>query len=131
MGFSIAALPFTVRSLSMLPLLPASLVDVNNGESLFGEKEQARLLAAEQLPCMLRVLLDKLTLFSLFSSLVWHLARMCFVQVGRLERCCCCLHGLHCDSSDMNDALRMYIILLIQDVSLASASWLAVGNTFL
>ena len=115
----------------MLPLLPASLVDVNNGESLFGEKEQARLLAAEQLPCMLRVLLDKLTLFSLFSSLVWHLARMCFVQVGRLERCCCCLHGLHCDSSDMNDALRMYIILLIQDVSLASASWLAVGNTFL
>ena len=49
----------------MLPLLPASLVDLNNGESLFGEKEQARLLAAEQLPCMLRVLLDKLTLFSL------------------------------------------------------------------
>ena len=65
MGFSIAALPCTVRSLSMLPLLPASLVDLNNGESLFGEKEQARLLAGEQLPCMLLVLLDKLTLFSL------------------------------------------------------------------
>ena len=45
--------------------LPASLVDLNNGESLFGEKEQARLLAGEQLPCMLLVLLDKLTLFSL------------------------------------------------------------------
>ena len=88
MGFSTAALPFTVRSFflffmgyrtvvysfqakepvrssSMLPLLPASLVDLNNGESLFGEKEQARLLAGEQLPCMLLVLLDQLTLFSL------------------------------------------------------------------
>ena len=65
MGFSIAALPFTVRSLSMLPLLQVSLVDLNNGESLLGEKEQARLLAGEQLPCMLLVLLDKLTLFSL------------------------------------------------------------------
>ena len=61
MGFSTAALPFTVRSLSMLPLLPASLVDLNNGESLFGEKEQARLLAGEQ-PCMPLDLLDKLTL---------------------------------------------------------------------
>ena len=64
-----------------------------------------------------------------FSSLVWHLARMCFVQVGRLERCC--LHGLHCDSSDMDDALWMCIILLIQDMLLTSASWLAVDNTFL
>ena len=66
----------------------------------------------------------------LFGSLVWHLVRMCFVQVGRLKRCCCCLHGVHCDSSDMNDALWMYIIPLIQDVLLASASWLAVDNTF-
>ena len=49
----------------MLPLLPASLVDLNNGEYLFGEKEQARLWAGEQLPCMLLVLLDKLTRFSL------------------------------------------------------------------
>ena len=56
---------------------------------------------------------------------------MCFVQVGRLERCCCCLRGLHCDSFDMNDALWMCIILLIQDVLLASASWLAVESHFL
>ena len=34
----------------------------------------------------------------LFGSLVWHLARMCFVQVDRLKRCCCCLRGLHYDS---------------------------------
>ena len=46
-------------------------------------------------------------------------ARMCFVQVDRLKRCCGCLRGLHYDSSDMNDALRMYIIPLIQDVLLA------------
>ena len=49
----------------MLPLLLASLIDLKNGKSLFGEKEQAQLLAGEQLPCMLLVLLDKLTLFSL------------------------------------------------------------------
>ena len=56
----------------------------------------------------------------LFGSLVWHLARMCFVQVDRLKRCCCCLRGLLYDSSDdMNDALWMYIIPLIQDVLLA------------
>ena len=67
----------------------------------------------------------------LFGSLVWHLARTCFVQVGRLKRCCCCLRGLHCDSSDMNDALWMYIVPLIQDVLLALASWLAVDITFL
>ena len=67
----------------------------------------------------------------LFGSLVRHLARMCFVQVGRLKQCCCCLRGLHCDSSDMNDALWMYIIPVIQDVLLALASWLAVDITFL
>ena len=65
-----------------------------------------------------------------FGSLVWHSARMCFVQVGRLKRCCWCLRVLHCDSSDMNDALWMYIISLIQDVLLALASWLAVDITF-
>ena len=68
----------------------------------------------------------------LFGSLVWHLARMCFVQVDRLKRCCCCLRGLHYDSSDdMNDALWMYIIPLIQDVLLAYASRLVVDITFL
>ena len=64
----------------------------------------------------------------LLGSLVWHLARMCFVQVGRLERCCCCLRGLRCDSSDMNDAVWMCIILLIQDVLLAPASCIMVGG---
>ena len=39
----------------------ASWVDLDIGDSLFGEKEQARLLAGEQLPCLL-CLLDKLTL---------------------------------------------------------------------
>jgi len=66
-----------------------------------------------------------------FSSLVWHLAGMCFVQVGRLEWCCCCLRGLLCDGSDTNDALWMVIILFYQDVLLASASWYAVDITFL
>ena len=65
-----------------------------------------------------------------FSLLVWHLARMCFVQVGRLERCCCCLRGLHCNGSSMNGALWMCFILLIQDVLLAAASWLALDITF-
>ena len=65
------------------------------------------------------------------GSLVWHLARMCFVQVDRLKRCCCCLRGLHYDSFDMNDALWMYIIPLIQDVLLAYASRLVVDITFL
>ena len=57
---------------------------------------------------------------------------MCFVQVGRLEWSCCCLRGLLCDGSDTNDALMfpardtndalwMVIILLYQDVLLASA----------
>ena len=63
--------------------------------------------------------LQVLAMTILFGSLVWHLARMCFVQVDRLKRCCCCLRGLHYDSSDMNDALWMYIIPLIQDVLLA------------
>ena len=65
-----------------------------------------------------------------FSSLVWHLAGMCFVQVGRLERCCCCLRGLLCDGSDTNDALWVVIILFCQDVLLAAASWYAVDITF-
>ncbi len=38
-----------------------------------------------------------------FSSLVGHLAGMCFVHVGSLERCCCCLRGLLDDGSDTND----------------------------
>ena len=40
---------------------------------------------------------------------------MCFVQVGRLERFCCCLRGLFCDSSDMHDALWVCVTLLVQD----------------
>ena len=55
-----------------------------------------------------------------FGSFVWHLARLCLVQVGRLERFCCYFCGMFCDSSDMNDALWMCVILLIQDVTLAS-----------
>jgi len=51
-------------------------------------------------------------------------------KVGRLEWCCCCLRGLLCDSSDTNDALWMVIILLYQDVLLASGSWYAVDITF-
>ena len=38
---------------------------------------------------------------------------------------------MFCDSSDMNDALRMCFILLIQDVMLASGLWFAVDITFL
>ena len=37
------------------PLCTASWVDLDIGDSLFGEKEQARLLAGEQLPCLLLV----------------------------------------------------------------------------
>ena len=59
-----------------------------------------------------------LNMFSLNVALLG-VAGMCFVQVDRLKRCCCCLRGLHYDSSDMNDALWMYIIPLIQDVLLA------------
>ena len=33
------------------PLSTAGWVDLSIGDSLFGEKEQARLLAGEQLPC--------------------------------------------------------------------------------
>ena len=44
---------------------------------------------------------------------------------------CRCLRGLLCDSSDTDDALWMVIILLYQDVLLASASWYAVDITFL
>ena len=46
----------------MLSLIPVSQVDSNIGDFLFGEKEQARLLAGEELPRVLFVLLDKLTL---------------------------------------------------------------------
>ncbi len=67
--------------------------------------------------------------------MVWHLARMCFVQVDRLEWCCCCLRprGLHFDGSDTYtiDAQWMVIILHYQDVLLASAEWYAVDITFL
>ena len=45
------------------PLSTAGWVDLSIGESLFGEKEQARLLAGE-LPCLLLVLLDRLTLLA-------------------------------------------------------------------
>ena len=56
---------FTVRSLSMLPPLSiASWVDLSIGDSLFDEKKQARPLAGEQLPCLLLVLLDRLTLLA-------------------------------------------------------------------
>ena len=43
------------------PLSTASWVDLNIDDSLFGEKEQDELLAGEQLPCLLPVLLDRLT----------------------------------------------------------------------
>ena len=46
------------------PFSTASWVDLNIGDSLFGEKEQARVLAGEQLPCLLLVLLDRLTLLA-------------------------------------------------------------------
>ena len=46
------------------PLFTASWVKLNIGDSLFGEKEQARLLAGEQLLCLLLVLLDMLTLLA-------------------------------------------------------------------
>ena len=55
----------TVRFLSMLPpLSTAGWVDLSIGDSLFGEKEQARFLAGEQLPCLLLVLLNRLTLLA-------------------------------------------------------------------
>ena len=44
------------------------LNDLNIGDSLFGEKKQARPLAGEQLPCLLLVLLDRLTLLAGISS---------------------------------------------------------------
>ena len=46
------------------PLSTASRVDLNIGDSLFDDKEQARLLVGEQLPCLLLVLLDRLTLLA-------------------------------------------------------------------
>ena len=62
---------------------------------------------------------------ALFSSFVWHLAGMRFVQVDRLERGFCYSYGMLCDSSDTNDALGMYfkciLFTIIQDVLLASA----------
>ena len=45
---------------------------------------------------------------ALFSSFVWHLAGMRFVQVDRLERGFCYSYGMLCDSFDTNDALGMY-----------------------
>ena len=61
---------FTIHSLSMLPLLSVGWVDLNIGNSLFGEKEQARLLVGEQLPCVLLVLLDRLTLAGLLPAVL-------------------------------------------------------------
>ena len=62
---------------------------------------------------------------ALFSSFVWHLAGMRFVQVDRPERGFCYSYGMLCDSSDTNDALGMYfkciLFMIIQDVLLASA----------
>ena len=66
-----------------------------------------------------------------FSSFVWHLAGLCLVQVGRLQQFNCYFCGMLCDSSDMNDALWMCFIPLIQDVMLASGLWFAVDITFL
>ena len=43
---------------------PSHLAHLNIGDSLFGDKEQARLLAGEQLPCLLLVFLDRLTLLA-------------------------------------------------------------------
>ena len=61
----------TVRFLSKLPpLSTAGWVDLSIGGSLFGEKEQARLLAGAQLPCLLLVLLDRLTLLAGILSAV-------------------------------------------------------------
>ncbi len=65
----------------------------------------------------------------LFSS-VRHLVEMCFVQVGRLERCCCCLRGSLCAGSDTNDALRIVLNLAYQDVGIATASRYAVYFMF-
>ena len=61
---------FTIRSLSTSPLLSVGWVDLNIGNSLFGEKEQARLLVGEQLPCVLLALLDRLTLAGLLLAVL-------------------------------------------------------------
>ena len=52
------------------PLSIASWVDLNIGDSLFGEKKQARPLAGEQLPCLLLVLLDELTLAGVLPAVL-------------------------------------------------------------
>ena len=52
------------------PLSLAGWVDLSIGVSLFGEKEQARPLAGEQLPFLLLVLLDMLTLLASVLSAV-------------------------------------------------------------
>ena len=54
-----------------------------------------------------------------------------FQKLSSCERSCCYFCGMFCDSSDMNDALWMCFILLIQDVMLASGLWFAVNITFL
>ena len=58
--FPVANLPFHCTLLSMLSPFAASWVDLDIGDSLFGEKDQARLLAGEQ--SLLLVCSDKLTL---------------------------------------------------------------------
>ena len=73
---------------------------------------------------------------ALFSSFVWHLAGMRFVQVDRLERGFCYSYGMLCDSSDTNDALGMYFkCILFHDHSGCVVSFsligLAVDITFL
>ena len=45
---------------------------------------------------------------ALFSSFVWHLAGMRFVQVDRLERGFCYSYGMLCDSSDTNDVFFFF-----------------------
>ena len=45
---------------------------------------------------------------ALFSSFVWHLAGMRFVQVDRLERGFCYSYGMLCDSFDTNDAFFFF-----------------------
>lgn len=61
----------------------------------------------------------------LLQLIAWHLAGTCFLQLGRLARCCCCLRGRLFDGSDTNDTSWMMIILMFQDVLLASSSWYA------
>ena len=52
------------------PPSTASWVDLSIGDSLFGDSEQARLLTGEQLPYLLLVLLDELTLAGILLAVL-------------------------------------------------------------